>query len=982
MKSFLEFADGSDSDQNQGFDAFANDAIKQEPNAAAIEAGKSIPPEQAAEAIKISTWTGVDPSLAIKKAQAFQQNIRRDNSDYEVLAKTAPITSDWGSADPFRASVVMDDMRNLARVEEVVKDDGMIRSLGKTLYHRGLGSLAQTIGRGPALAYSLYALPYNIIAKATGGQQAKVPDGYLDNDVTRYWEEFAKKASPIELEESITNELVNGNPIRAGRIAAFKVAANLPQQAVFVGSALAGAPALGLTFAGVSQGSEALKEGAASDADPYNQALNAITQGAVEVWTEGFGTFGLAEKLAKKFGKEAVKKGFLETVKTIAKDVFMTGVSEGNEEVWAQAMQTASSRVTGVDTSDFNWGTFLKELGDSFIVGAASALATTAPGGISTGIGNRIAERKTQQVRDFYMALGDSIEATETRKRLPQATREHVEAITKGSNVQDILIPIDAFETYFQGENIDPSQFAKSVNAAESYDNAKSVGGYVKIPTSVWAEKVVGTPHYGNLSNDVKFNPGDMTVNELKSFSEEMGKSAEERKPEVEQAGRVFDDFKSKAKAIGFTGTEADAHAVLVAERYRRRAQILGEDAFSLYEKDNIQINRPSSMVAPESTPKVTGEGSKFQSEFDAAFTPNERLDQSDKNAETQAVAYAKEFAPEILSDYAKGNGNTVATDKFRTYFEPVGFNGLNTPAFHEPASALRRVYQKQVEDEAIKSGKLNVVLMAGGSGSGKSSTIDLMNLDVKNDAGMIIDSNLSDVGKAKKEIAALKKKGLSPTVLYVYRDPVDAWVNGVMRRLISGEDVRTVPLSEHIKLHRGSYETALTLAKEDPGNVFLIDNSRGLGNQKMVGVAELAGKDYNEAEIRKVIINETIKLFQEGKISASEVQSAIGETTESERGLIPESVRDRSPKSDQKNQIRRKAAKAVPDFRTLRQSEVPPQTETKEFKNWFGDSVVTGNVPPMSPKKRRSRRSLQKSHWAIPLSVAAPRNIRGRQKL
>lgn len=949
MKSFLEFADGSDSDQNQGFDAFANDAIKQEPNAAAIEAGKSIPPEQAAEAIKISTWTGVDPSLAIKKAQAFQQNIRRDNSDYEVLAKTAPITSDWGSADPFRASVVMDDMRNLARVEEVVKDDGMIRSLGKTLYHRGLGSLAQTIGRGPALAYSLYALPYNIIAKATGGQQAKVPDGYLDNDVTRYWEEFAKKASPIELEESITNELVNGNPIRAGRIAAFKVAANLPQQAVFVGSALAGAPALGLTFAGVSQGSEALKEGAASDADPYNQALNAITQGAVEVWTEGFGTFGLAEKLAKKFGKEAVKKGFLETVKTIAKDVFMTGVSEGNEEVWAQAMQTASSRVTGVDTSDFNWGTFLKELGDSFIVGAASALATTAPGGISTGIGNRIAERKTQQVRDFYMALGDSIEATETRKRLPQATREHVEAITKGSNVQDILIPIDAFETYFQGENIDPSQFAKSVNAAESYDNAKSVGGYVKIPTSVWAEKVVGTPHYGNLSNDVKFNPGDMTVNELKSFSEEMGKSAEERKPEVEQAGRVFDDFKSKAKAIGFTGTEADAHAVLVAERYRRRAQILGEDAFSLYEKDNIQINRPSSMVAPESTPKVTGEGSKFQSEFDAAFTPNERLDQSDKNAETQAVAYAKEFAPEILSDYAKGNGNTVATDKFRTYFEPVGFNGLNTPAFHEPASALRRVYQKQVEDEAIKSGKLNVVLMAGGSGSGKSSTIDLMNLDVKNDAGMIIDSNLSDVGKAKKEIAALKKKGLSPTVLYVYRDPVDAWVNGVMRRLISGEDVRTVPLSEHIKLHRGSYETALTLAKEDPGNVFLIDNSRGLGNQKMVGVAELAGKDYNEAEIRKVIINETIKLFQEGKISASEVQSAIGETTESERGLIPESVRDRSPKSDQKNQIRRKAAKAVPDFRTLRQSEVPPQTETKEFKNWFGDSVVTGNGKPMS---------------------------------
>jgi len=130
--------------------------------------------------------------------------------------------------------------------------------------------------------------------------------------------------------------------------------------------------------------------------------------------------------------------------------------------------------------------------------------------------------------------------------------------------------------------------------------------------------------------------------------------------------------------------------------------------------------------------------------------------------------------------------------------------------------------------------GQQNLVMFtAGGTGSGKTSTI--RNADgakLFRDAQIVFDGTLHDHNDGTKLIDQALAARKRVVVVAVYRDPVEAFGNGVVPRgLRLG---RPVPPVEHARSHNGIREALpryITRYRDNPKVQFVrIDNSRGPG--------------------------------------------------------------------------------------------------------------------------------------------------------
>ena len=339
----------------------------------------------------------------------------------------------------------------------------------------------------------------------------------------------------------------------------------------------------------------------------------------------------------------------------------------------------------------------------------------------------------------------------------------------------------------------------------------------------------------------------------------------------------------------------------------------------------------------------------QLEKEFDEVYTPNTKLKGVDAESQDKGYAYAKANIGNLMAEYEKkesedpeSSPNLIATDKFRWLLKPAGFKGPNSAAFHEPASALKKIYEKRIVEKAIKDKKFTALLMSGGSGSGKSGTLVRMS-NFKSEYGYILDSNLGDLTKAISQIELLKERGLKPQVLYVHRHPVLAW-NGVLHRIISGSDPRVVPLDEHIKLHIGSLDTAKGLISRYGREleIKLLDNSGKHKQEREITLDELEKISYNQDVLREVLENETITQYQQGTIDLEVVEAALGRklTRAEVRGRgqpISESTEKTQPIStDQRSDDERLRQ---PLKKPFRQRDLDETTEDDElFKDVFSD--------------------------------------------
>lgn len=267
---------------------------------------------------------------------------------------------------------------------------------------------------------------------------------------------------------------------------------------------------------------------------------------------------------------------------------------------------------------------------------------------------------------------------------------------------------------------------------------------------------------------------------------------------------------------------------------------------------------------------------------FDDYYTPDTDIPESGLAEQQQGAIYAKQNQEKIINDYTAIYGNEISTDKMRDFLEPAGFTGDNSAAFHEPASALRKILESKILSEAKAQGKADVLITAGGSGAGKTGILRRMG-DYKSKFAATIDTNFADFDKAVQKIEQLKKEGFTPSILYIYREPLDAWANGVLKRIITDQDPRVVPAKEHMRMHKGSFETIVKLKEKygDDVDIAIIDNSKGYKNEAEIGVEELKKKWYNqggESELKEAITNATVEAYSKGIIDEAMAKGSLEE--------------------------------------------------------------------------------------------------------
>lgn len=474
---------------------------KKERENMAVYSARLIPPEEAAKVLELSNWSGFKPDMVARNRDEMAMQKKREDSGFEVLRNSAPITTAWATENPHRAALSLEDMRNLANVEKTFDDYGFATGLYKAFFQTGMLNLAKMGVQAPgglaesasgpanllakmpsdttrqkvtkaALTAALLPTPFGqaiatreAMAKTSGNKdiELKSPDWMLDNSITKYIDEKAEQSAPWELTASVKDALKAGDYTKVGRILAVNAAASAPTTAlILAASALTGGPGAGVALGSIGAGAAGEKsaQARAAGVPTAEGQLAALGTGVSETASEAVGELLPLKMWGKAIEKQFGKAVTFQTFKAFAKTIAYSAGTEMAEEGINNIAQKLTDMATGVDPKAFGPGWYEDTI-KSMAVGGLGGAGPTTIMAIPAAIAIRAQDVRIKQARDFYIALGDSVEASKALARLPQARRELVEKITAGSPVQDILIPVESFDTYFQGANQDPIAFAR-----------------------------------------------------------------------------------------------------------------------------------------------------------------------------------------------------------------------------------------------------------------------------------------------------------------------------------------------------------------------------------------------------------------------------------------------------------------------------------------------------------------------------------------
>lgn len=253
------------------------------------------------------------------------------------------------------------------------------------------------------------------------------------------------------------------------------------------------------------------------------------------------------------------------------------------------------------------------------------------------------------------------------------------------------------------------------------------------------------------------------------------------------------------------------------------------------------------------------------------------------ENETTKSVYnYARTNLHDLINKYNEyigkklGGNNIVSSDEFKHVLP--GFDGSKSADYHEVSSALAKIKKEQL----LSSGDMKpVIFMSGGSGSGKTSAIK--NTEGFDKFSMVYDSNLNNYESAKKKIDEVLKTGRRVLVTHVNRDPLVAFEEGNVGRLIraQGSGRRLVPIQAHLDTHKGASETVARLQKEYGNRIdfHFLDNIGGKEDVKFVPFDKMTKFSYNKKQLEPYFNEILKKHLQQGTISPQEYSAYFART-------------------------------------------------------------------------------------------------------
>jgi len=294
-------------------------------------------------------------------------------------------------------------------------------------------------------------------------------------------------------------------------------------------------------------------------------------------------------------------------------------------------------------------------------------------------------------------------------------------------------------------------------------------------------------------------------------------------------------------------------------------------------------VNRmPSSSGGMQSNPWTLTPSKlpTYSAKFEDFYTPNTKLPPEDLELQSQAAEFAAKNTPQIIKKYHETTPkNEINADVMRGALEIGGwkkdFIQVNSNAFHEVGSGVKKVLRKDVEERAIEAGKFDALLLAGGPGVGKSHTLRGVIPD-KSVYGLIEDSN----EPTTEFYNDLVSKGFSPEILFIHRDPRDSWL-GVLKRAIpkangKPSDFRVVPIDRMVDMHKQILPNMVKRARLGNEKISLLENTKADGT-KILDLDKAEKISYNWDEVRRGMEDDTIQIYKEGKLPNYYVRKALG---------------------------------------------------------------------------------------------------------
>lgn len=155
--------------------------------------------------------------------------------------------------------------------------------------------------------------------------------------------------------------------------------------------------------------------------------------------------------------------------------------------------------------------------------------------------------RRAWQAERMGVALdrmGESAEASETRKNVPAMWTKLVKEMTKDG--ETVLVEKEGFVEYFQTQGMDPSQVAGSVGVTdlEAQINDPAVTD-IAIPADQYLAKIAASPHHKGLKQDIRVGANALTIREaqiIDAAKPEVVKSIEETAAKIDGKDAAVDE--------------------------------------------------------------------------------------------------------------------------------------------------------------------------------------------------------------------------------------------------------------------------------------------------------------------------------------------------------------------------------------------------------------------------------------------------------
>lgn len=236
--------------------------------------------------------------------------------------------------------------------------------------------------------------------------------------------------------------------------------------------------------------------------------------------------------------------------------------------------------------------------------------------------------------------------------------------------------------------------------------------------------------------------------------------------------------------------------------------------------------------------------------------------------------------------------GKVLNTDIARELSDDYLSDRTRSAAVHEPASAfIKRVYAEKLAEKPVDDGVHDgsVMFTAGGTGAGKTTSLTASPAaaEAYRRADIVYDTNMNKFDSADQKVKQALDAGRPVKIVYTYRDPADALVNGALpraeRQAKEFGTGRTVPLAEHVKTHLGAYDVMQRLNekyKDEPNfEIIAVDNSFGRGGAIERQLAELPPIG---ADIHGDLLSKLQQEYTQGRISRDTYRGFMeGETND-----------------------------------------------------------------------------------------------------